>query len=150
MHEIIKMRLQWQRAIGFDGVLRLKSRDLRTRVGTWDLGLYTWSGRGREAPRVPTYDRGEPTVTYKWTGWVWKITGWSSRLLEINDHFKRIYTIYPILTKENQRMSTCNRLELQTLESQPIMPKNLTSPITGPNKQKDESHEHGEMMEKLQ
>ena len=27
--------------------------------------------------------------------------------------------------KENWRMSTCNRLDLQTLGSQPIMPKNL-------------------------
>ena len=27
--------------------------------------------------------------------------------------------------KENRRMSTCNRLDLQTLESQPVMPKNL-------------------------
>ena len=27
--------------------------------------------------------------------------------------------------KENRRMSTCNRLDLQTLGSQPVMPKNL-------------------------
>jgi hypothetical protein len=33
--------------------------------------------------------------------------------------------IYPNLIKENWRMSTCNRLELPTLGSQPIMPKNL-------------------------
>ena len=34
--------------------------------------------------------------------------------------------IYPNLIKENRRMSTCNRLDLQTLGSQPIiMPKNL-------------------------
>ena len=25
-------------------------------------------------------DRGEPAVSYRWTGWVWEITGWSSRL----------------------------------------------------------------------
>ena len=32
----------------------------------------------------------------------------------------------PILIKENRRMSTCNRLDLQTLGSQPvIMPKHL-------------------------
>ena len=30
-----------------------------------------------------------------------------------------------ILIKENQRMSTCNRLDLQTLGSQQVMPKNL-------------------------
>ena len=33
--------------------------------------------------------------------------------------------IYPNLIKENRRMSTCNRLDLQTLGSQPVMPKNL-------------------------
>ena len=27
-------------------------------------------------------DRGEPAVSYKWTGWVWEITGWSWRLQE--------------------------------------------------------------------
>ena len=27
-------------------------------------------------------DRGEPVVSYRWTGWVWEITGWSSRLQE--------------------------------------------------------------------
>ena len=31
----------------------------------------------------------------------------------------------PNLIKENWRMSTCNQLDLQTLGSQPIMPKNL-------------------------
>ena len=33
--------------------------------------------------------------------------------------------MYPNLIKENRRMSTCNRLDLQTLASQLIMPKNL-------------------------
>jgi hypothetical protein len=41
------------------------------------------------------------------------------------DHFSGIYRIYPNLMKENRRMSTCNRLDLQALGSQPIMPKNL-------------------------
>ena len=45
---------------------------------------------------------------------------------KITHHFKGIYRIYPNLIKENRRMSTCNRLDLQTLGSQPvIMPKNL-------------------------
>ena len=29
-----------------------------------------------------TYDRGEPAIRHKWTGWVWEITGWSSKLQE--------------------------------------------------------------------
>ena len=35
--------------------------------------------------------------------------------------------MYPNLVKENRRMSTCNWMDLQTLGSQPIMPK--ISPI---------------------
>jgi hypothetical protein len=27
-------------------------------------------------------EQGEPAAIYRWTGWVWGITGWSSRLLE--------------------------------------------------------------------
>ena len=47
--------------------------------------------------------------------------------MKITDRFRGIYRrIYPNLIKENRRMSTCNRLDLQTLESQPIMPKNLS------------------------
>ena len=44
---------------------------------------------------------------------------------KITDHFRGIYKTYPNLIKENRRMSTCNRLDLQTLGSQPIMLKNL-------------------------
>ena len=39
--------------------------------------------------------------------------------------FRRTYIIYPNLIHENQRMSTCNHLDLQTLGSRPIVPKNL-------------------------
>ena len=40
-------------------------------------------------------------------------------------HFRGIYRIYLNLIKENRRMSTCNRLDLQILGSQPvIMSKN--------------------------
>ena len=74
-------------------------------------------------------DQGEPAVSYRWTGWVWGITGWHRRLQENTDHFRGIYKTYPNLIKENRRMPTCNRLDLQTLGSQPIMPK--ISAITG-------------------
>ena len=60
---------------------------------------------------------------YKWTGWVWEITGWSSRLQEGK---LPIFSInYPNLIKENRRLWTCNRLDLQTLGSQQVMPKSL-------------------------
>ena len=48
---------------------------------------------------------------------------------KIPHHFRGIHRINPNLLKENRRMSTCNRLDLQTLGAQPIMPKNL--PIAG-------------------
>ena len=37
----------------------------------------------------------------------------------ISDHFRGISRLYPNLIKENRRMSTCNRLDLHTLGSQP-------------------------------
>ena len=37
-----------------------------------------------------TYDRGEPAVSYEWTGWIWEITNWwSSRLQENYRSFLR-------------------------------------------------------------
>ena len=44
---------------------------------------------------------------------------------KITDHFRGIYRTYPNLIKEIRKMWTCNRLDLQALGSQPIMPKNL-------------------------
>ena len=45
---------------------------------------------------------------------------------KITDHSREIHRIYPNLIKEIQGMSTCNRLDLQKLGSQPkIIPKNL-------------------------
>ena len=44
---------------------------------------------------------------------------------KITDHFRGIHRIYPNSVKENRRMSACNRLDLQTLGSQLVMPKNL-------------------------
>ena len=49
--------------------------------------------------------------------------------MKITDHFRRIYKTYPNLIKENRKTSTCNRLDLQTLRTQPVMPTNLS--ITG-------------------
>jgi hypothetical protein len=45
---------------------------------------------------------------------------------KFKDHCRGINRIYPTSIEENRRMSTCNRLDLQTLGSQLIMPKNLT------------------------
>ena len=40
--------------------------------------------------------------------------------------------MYPELRKENRRMSTCNRLDLQTLGSQPVMPKKSPGSLLQP------------------
>ena len=44
---------------------------------------------------------------------------------KITHQFGGIYRINPNLIKENRRISKCNRLDLQTLGSRPIVPKNL-------------------------
>ena len=44
---------------------------------------------------------------------------------KITNHSGGIHRIYPNVIKENRRMSACNRLDLQTLGSQPVMPENL-------------------------
>ena len=60
-----------------------------------------------------SWARREPAVSYRWTGWVSEITGWSSRLEEnYRSIFRGIYRI-----KQNQTMSTCNRLDLESLGS---------------------------------
>jgi hypothetical protein len=45
--------------------------------------------------------------------------------MKITNRFRGLYRIYPNLIKKKQRMPTCNRLDLQTLGSQPMMPKYL-------------------------
>ena len=45
--------------------------------------------------------------------------------MKITNHFRGIYRICPNLTKENGKMWTCNWLDLQTLGSQRVMPRNL-------------------------
>ena len=42
----------------------------------------------------------------------------------ITDHSRGIYRIHPNLIKENRRMPARNRLDLPTLGSQLVMPKN--------------------------
>ena len=56
---------------------------------------------------------------------------------KITDHSKGIYSMYRNLRKENRRMSTCNRLDLQTLGSQLVMPKSL--PDHWPNRLRSKS-----------
>ena len=48
-------------------------------------------------------DRGEPVVSYRWTGWVWEITGWSSRLQENYPSFERNLWNIPQFSKEEPK-----------------------------------------------
>jgi hypothetical protein len=43
------------------------------------------------------YDREEPALCYRWTGWAWEITNWSSSRLQENywSFYRRICRIYP-------------------------------------------------------
>jgi hypothetical protein len=50
---------------------------------------------------------------------------------KITVHFRGICKIHPNSIKENPRMSTCNWLDLQSVGSRPIMPKNLPNHWTG-------------------
>ena len=52
--------------------------------------------------------------------------------MKITDHFRGINKIYPNLIKENRKMSTCNRLDLQTLGCQPIDHAQKSSRSLGP------------------
>ena len=72
------------------------------------------------ASGVTTCDQGKQTLSYRWTGW-------SSRLQEnLPIILEELIEYTSNFLQENRRMSTCNhRLDLQTLGSQPIMPKNL-------------------------
>ena len=59
-------------------------------LGRTCLGNETWcNGHCSSASQMlfvnttPSFnDRGEPALSYRWAGWVWEITGWSSRLQE--------------------------------------------------------------------
>ena len=80
-----------------------------------------WSVMG-----ASTYVWEELSVTYKCTGWVWEITSWSWRLHENYQSFKWI--------KQNRKMSTRNRLDLESLGSWPTMLKTswaLASKVEG-------------------
>ena len=60
---------------------------------------------------------------YRWTTWVWEITGWSSRFRDNYWSFWSISWNIPQFNEEkNWKMSTCNWLHLETLGSRPIMP----------------------------
>ena len=44
---------------------------------------------------------------------------------KITDHFRGICRMYHNSIKENRKMSTCNRLDLETLGYRLVMPKTL-------------------------
>ena len=84
---------------------------------TYKVGL-TCKGHG--------HTQGETVVSYRWIGWVLR----NNRLKvqdfrRITDRFRGIYRIYIKWMKRNQKMSTCNRLDLESLGSWLTMPKNF-------------------------
>jgi hypothetical protein len=65
--------------------------------------------------------REELTASYRLTGLVWEITSWSSRL---TSHFRRIYETYLKSMKKIWKITTCHCLDLETIGSRLVMPKN--------------------------
>ena len=63
--------------------------------------------------------QGEPTASYRWTGWGWETTSSNWRLQENYWSIWRNYSL--ILNKEKNQ----NQLVLETLGSWPVMPKTL-------------------------
>ena len=51
---------------------------------------------------TPNNERGEPTASYRWTGWVWETTSWSSSRLQENHRlfWKNLWNI-PQFNEEN-------------------------------------------------
>ena len=74
----------------------------------------------------PTNDRGGPAVGYKWTGWVWEITGWRFKAaggLPIGLEEFVEYT--PTSINKEIRTKDVNQLDLEVIIYQPAVPKNL-------------------------
>ena len=74
---------------------------------------------------VWSYDWGEPAVSYNEPVEFEKQPVEVQNCKKFTNYFRGIHRIYPNLIKGNRRIWTCNRLGLQTLWSQPVMPKNL-------------------------
>jgi hypothetical protein len=68
---------------------------------------------------------GEPAAAcYRWTGWVWEITGWSSRIQDKYWSFwSTLWNIPQVNEAKNWKMSTCDWLHLETLGSRLTMSK---------------------------
>ena len=64
-------------------------------------------------------------ASYRWADWVRKIAGSNLKLQENHLPFRRFHKIFSNLTEENRKMSTCNRLALETLGSRLIRTKIL-------------------------
>ena len=92
----------------------------------WMYSLLPCKGRGF----VQCNEWGKPTTRYKWTNWVWQITGSNQRLHDTYQSILGILKTIPQSNQENGKMSTCNRLVLETLGSLSICPKIYISPDT--------------------
>ena len=64
---------------------------------------------------------GRNAVSRRWTGWVWEIASWSWRLQKFTNHLRGIYGIHLKWIKQNRKISTCNRVDLESLGSWPTL-----------------------------
>ena len=70
-------------------------------------------------------ENGEPATTSRWTGWVWEIKWLKFKTSGKLHQSRGNYRICLKLMKKIRKMWGCNRLDLETLGSQPGMPKKL-------------------------
>ena len=87
---------------GFKMVDHLQKRAHACISVNWKISVTLWQGRGWNRPRLTD----EPVE-------FWEITCWSSRLQDNYPSFLGIW-----------KVTTCNRLDSETLEFFPIMPEN--------------------------
>ena len=97
-------------------------------IANWDTQIWTRISSSKVRILYPSSttinDQGEPSVR------VWEITSWVQDFMRIAKHFRRIYGTYFKSIKKNRKITTCNRLDLETLGTRPIMPKDLPTLTT--------------------
>lgn len=85
-------------------------------------GIQLWTQHLSHAPYMympvnikshVTNDQAEWTGSYRWTGWLWVLTG----------PFRGINRISLLFQWSDRKMATCNRSVLETFVCQPIMPQ---------------------------
>ena len=82
-----------------------------------DQACQIWNASEFERSKYYGQWMGKATASYRWSGWVWEIIGWNSRLQENCQSFQRNLKNISQNNQKNRKMSICNQLEFETLGS---------------------------------